>query len=354
MPRKLEAYFQEILNSISEIKSFIGGIDIEQYSGDAKTKAAVERKFLNIGEALNQANEVDNEIENYVAEFRKIVGFRNILAHGYFGVDDTLVWSIVTTKLESLKKDIEALTQKTKKNMPTPHPWRACPYGEHWVKTHPLHIPPNKTHPDGSVTTRHQHCAHNLSGKDQLYPDEIREIAKQHFSDLENKPCPLQLKFGAKGSKYDDLIAGWVQYWNDVLKPDVPLDPNLIKALVASESGFDANRLVSKNDSNSARGLTQITNATRKLLDGDKGQLKDHFITATKADLNDPSVNICAGVRWLFETRRLTSSRLKKSASWADAVWDYKGTRGKPKEDIEKIKKIFNNFYRKYQECAKK
>jgi hypothetical protein len=49
--------------------------------------------------------------------------------------------------------------------------------------------------------------------------------------------------------------------------------------------------------------------------------------------LNDPSVNICAGVRWLFEKRRLTSSRLKKSASWLDGVWDYKGTTGKPKEE---------------------
>jgi Transglycosylase SLT domain len=244
--------------------------------------------------------------------------------------------------------------KKRKPKPPPVHPWRICPYGEHWVKTHPMHVPPSKTHPDGSITTRHQHCAHNPSGKDQLYPDEIREIAKHHFSKLKNKPCSLQSTFGTRGSKYDDLIAGWVQYWNDVLKPDIPLEPNVVKALVASESSFNPILLADPKNSNSARGLTQITNDTRKLLAGDKGELKDHFITATKEDLNDPSVNICAGIRWLFEKRRLTSAHLRKSASWTDAVWNYKGTAGKSKEVVKRIKDIFNKFYQEYQECKKK
>ena len=188
-------------------------------------------------------------------------------------------------------------------SLPPVHPWRLCPYGEHWVKTHPLHVPPSKAHPSGSVTTRHEHCAHNPSGRDELYPDEIQEIASKHFSNLKNRPCPLPLTFRAAGSKYDDLIAGWVQYWNEVLKPDVPLDPNLVKALIASESGFDPNILANKKNSNSARGLTQITNDSRKLLGGGKGGLKDHLITVTKEDLNDPNINICAGVRWLFEKK---------------------------------------------------
>ncbi len=247
------------------------------------------------------------------------------------------------------------MTKKKGKREPVPkkvHPWRMCPYGQHWVRTHPLHVPPSKKYPDGHVTTRHAHCARNPSGKDELYPDEIREISAQHFSDLKNKPCHLSLKF-KNGNKYDDLIAGWVQYWNDVLMPDVSLDPNLVKALVASESGFDPTKLANPKKSDSARGLTQITNDTRKLLGGDKNELKDHFIEITKSDLNEPSINICAGIRWLFEKRKLTSSRLKTSASWVDTVWDYKGTKGKPKKDVEKIKKIFNNFYDEYQKCRK-
>jgi hypothetical protein len=161
------------------------------------------------------------------------------------------------------------------------------------------------------------------------------------------------LGFGDKGSKYDDFIAGWVQYWNDILKPDELLDPNLVKALIASESGFEPTLMADKKNSNSARGLTQITNDTRKLLDGYHGDLKDRLITVTKADLNDSNVNICAGVRWLFEKRHQASVHLKKSASWVEAVWEYKGVKvAKTKKKADEIKETFNNFYRELQKCG--
>lgn len=257
----------------------------------------------------------------------------------------------VTRKSPSVKKKIKVDPKATR---PPVHPWRVCPYGEHWVKTHPMHVSPSKTHPEGSVTIRHEHCTRNPSGKDQLYPDEIQEIARHKFCNLKNKPCSLPLIFGIDGGKYDNFIAGWVQYWNDVLKPDDSLDPNLVKALIASESGFDPNALASKKDSNSARGLMQITNESRKLLGGDQGDLKDHLITVTKAELNDPNLNICAGIRWLFEKRRLLSARLKRSVKWVETVWDYKAVkRAKTKEDIERIKKTFNKFYEELQKCGK-
>lgn len=108
MPRKLEAYLEEILNSMVEIETFVKDMDFNQYTQDTKTKAAVERKLLTIGEALNQASEVDPRIEKQVTDFRKIIGFRNILAHVYFGVDDALVWDIVHAKLKQLKLDLES------------------------------------------------------------------------------------------------------------------------------------------------------------------------------------------------------------------------------------------------------
>ncbi len=110
MPRKLEAYKEEILKSLADIELFITDLDLNKYLEDLKTRAAVERKLLNIGEALNQANQIDNEIEKKISDFRKIIGFRNILVHGYFGVDDALVWDVVSTKLKRLKIDIESLT----------------------------------------------------------------------------------------------------------------------------------------------------------------------------------------------------------------------------------------------------
>lgn len=222
------------------------------------------------------------------------------------------------------------------------------------MRAHSLRVPPSKTHPEGTLTNRSEHCARNPSGKDQLYPEEIREIASQNFSSLKNKPCPRSLIVGVDGNKYDDFIAGWVQYWNEILKPDDALDPNLVKALIASESGFNPNSLANKSNSNSARGLRQITNNSRKILGGDHGDLKDHLITVTKAELNDPNINICAGVRWLFEKRHLLSAKLNRPATWIETIWDYKAVKlAKTKQKAGDIKSKFQNFYEELQKCEK-
>ncbi len=232
--------------------------------------------------------------------------------------------SIVYGPSENLSVQLSVKTVQDDEDSLKVHPWRLCPVGFHWVKTHPLRIPKSKKNPHGSITTRYAHCAHNPSGKDQLYPDEIHEIAKERFGDLKDRPCPLPLGF-ENGSKFDVLIAGWVQYWNSVLKPSEPLTPNLVKALIASESSFRETSLSRSKSSNRARGLMQITNSTRKIMGDEKGELKDHYLTLTQDDLKDPNLNICAGVRWLFHKRDLASRRLKRNATWVESAEEYKG-----------------------------
>lgn len=235
------------------------------------------------------------------------------------------------------------------------HPWRICPVGEHWVRSHPLHIPSSKKNPAGSITIRQGHCARNPTGKDQLYPDEIQEIAKRNFADVKEIPCSLDLGFKDIGSKYDDLIAVWTKYWNEVLQPKTPLNPNIVKALIASESGFVSDRLANSENSNSARGLMQILNSARKTLGDEKGELQDHFLTVSKSELNEPGINICAGIRWLFQKQKLASSYLERDASWEEAIMNYKGKLrskvGNP--EAEKQKKIFSGYLDRLEKCGK-
>ena len=197
------------------------------------------------------------------------------------------------------KKSAQKRKKKTKSDGPV-HPWRVCPYGEHQVVTHPRNNPPSRTHPDGSVST--------------------------------------------------------VQYWNEVLKPDHPLDPNVVKALIASESAFSPEKLNDKKNSNSARGLMQITNDTRKFLD-DGAELKDHYVTVTKKDLNDPGVNICAGIRWLFRKKEIASTvRLKREATWVEAVEEYKGDlKGLLRKDPASQKDVdpFLKYLKEVEKCGK-
>lgn len=233
------------------------------------------------------------------------------------------------------------------------HPWRICPAGEHWVRMHPLRVPPSKKKPTGSVTTRKSHCALNPTGKDQLYPDEIIEIAERNFSQVNQKPCAIDLGFKQKGSLHDDLIAGWTKYWNDILRPQIHFEPNIVKALIASESSFDEDLLADKQNSNSARGLMQILNSTRKTLSDEKGELQDHLLTITKNDLNNPGINICAGIRWLFQKQKLATSYLGREATWEEAVMNYKGKLKTKPTDKEMIKqrKIFNEYLNRLEKC---
>jgi uncharacterized protein with HEPN domain len=44
-----------------------------------------------------------------VPDFRQIIGFRNILIHGYAAIDHGRVWHIVQTLLPDLRQDISTL-----------------------------------------------------------------------------------------------------------------------------------------------------------------------------------------------------------------------------------------------------
>ena len=74
-------------------------------------RAAVEREFEIIGEALGQLGKLDAELAAAISEHRAIVAFRNILVHGYAEVDDRLVWDVVETKLPTLIREIDTLLE---------------------------------------------------------------------------------------------------------------------------------------------------------------------------------------------------------------------------------------------------
>jgi hypothetical protein len=73
---------------------FTSGYSLDQYLADEKTRAAVERVLEICGEAMNNLHKVAPAIADGIPHSRTIVGFRNLLAHGYAELDDNKVHDI--------------------------------------------------------------------------------------------------------------------------------------------------------------------------------------------------------------------------------------------------------------------
>lgn len=48
------------------------------------------------------------------SEYRRIVDFRNQISHGYFGIDEEIVWDVITHKLPEYKAELISLVTTEK------------------------------------------------------------------------------------------------------------------------------------------------------------------------------------------------------------------------------------------------
>ena len=134
------------------------------------------------------------------------------------------------------------------------------------------------------------------------------------------------LKGYSNADKFDVEIRGWTQYWNEIFSFPDPLEPNLIKALIASESSFHPNtNIPAGKGQGRARGLMQVTDGTMHILSDHHGELSNYLICFDHSKLLNPSANICAGIRWLFRKKVIADSKLGRKSTWIEAVAEYKG-----------------------------
>jgi uncharacterized protein with HEPN domain len=99
----------DILQAAKEIENFVSRIEFKTYQTTPVVRRAVERDFEIIGEALNRIKYTDNELLEKISEHRRIIGFRNILIHGYDVVDEAIVWQAVTNHLPILIREVKEI-----------------------------------------------------------------------------------------------------------------------------------------------------------------------------------------------------------------------------------------------------
>lgn len=91
------------------ILRFTAGLSEADYLRNEMLRAAVERHFEIIGEALNRLAKSDPELADRIPDLPQVVAFRNLLIHGYAIIDDKAVWRIVEGDLPTLRSHVAAL-----------------------------------------------------------------------------------------------------------------------------------------------------------------------------------------------------------------------------------------------------
>jgi uncharacterized protein with HEPN domain len=109
MQLKVKKLLYDVQEAAEWVASFSAGRSFEDYVEDRMLRSAVERQFEIMGEALSRLAKIDPEIVAKIQDYRKIIGFRNVLIHGYDLVQDEVVWSILMGHLPTLAETVKRL-----------------------------------------------------------------------------------------------------------------------------------------------------------------------------------------------------------------------------------------------------
>jgi uncharacterized protein with HEPN domain len=109
MQLEVKKYLFDVRQACSRVVEFTAGKEFADYAQDPMLKAAVERQFEIVGEALNRLAKLDASVVEQISDHRRIIAFRNILVHAYAQIDDRVVWGVVETNLPTLIAEVDAL-----------------------------------------------------------------------------------------------------------------------------------------------------------------------------------------------------------------------------------------------------
>ena len=103
--RKYVDYLRDILDFAAMAERFVSGVDYAAFCADDEKTLAVIRTLEVIGEA---ARHLPASLRQRHPEipWREIAGARDVLIHGYFGVDLEVVWKTVREDLPPLRQAV--------------------------------------------------------------------------------------------------------------------------------------------------------------------------------------------------------------------------------------------------------
>ena len=95
-----------IIKAIKEINSFLKGINLESFKKDRKLVLAITKEIEIIGEAASKISEDTKEKTTHIP-WNEMIAIRNRLIHGYFDIDEEVIFQTATRELDKIQKRAE-------------------------------------------------------------------------------------------------------------------------------------------------------------------------------------------------------------------------------------------------------
>ena len=108
MFRSRNDFLRDMAGECDGIAAYVGRATLAEFIADRKTYDAVTWQLFVIGEA---ARHVDDEFRNAHPEiaWRRIIGLRNVLGHGYWVIDNETLWEVVQARIPELRSQLAAV-----------------------------------------------------------------------------------------------------------------------------------------------------------------------------------------------------------------------------------------------------
>lgn len=108
MTQKTRKLLLDIIICCEEIIEFTDGKTYSMFKDDRMLQLAIEREFEIIGEALKRLEKIEPQmISKKIPEYKNIIGFINIIAHGYDIIDLEALWDFTQNHVPELLRDAE-------------------------------------------------------------------------------------------------------------------------------------------------------------------------------------------------------------------------------------------------------
>ena len=101
-------YITDMISFAENVISYTDGFDQERFVNSGITYDATLRNLELIGEAATHVPQDTRDKYNQV-QWRLIIATRNKLIHGYLGIDNDTLWSIIQTDVPELLNQLQKI-----------------------------------------------------------------------------------------------------------------------------------------------------------------------------------------------------------------------------------------------------